>query len=195
MTREGSPLRAARHAETSLARPRRLMRQPASLPSCHTPGRTGPGPLAGAPGRLPRVSGCWCPFVVRTHSTVHPEGDKPMPHTIRKNARAWQRLWRGGEIITEIDGDDRGCPSRSHGSHRIRSTASSTARRVRLHFPSSGVSLPAACRYPPGHQGELTQASSTRSGTRCARATSRAVPNSQPASTGSRRSKRERGAG
>ena len=89
----------------------------------------------------------------------------------------------------------RECPSRSHGSHRIRSTASFTARRVRLHFPSSGVSLPAACRYPPGHQGELTQASSTRSGTHCARATSRAVPNSQPASTGSRRSKRERGAG
>ena len=85
--------------------------------------------------------------------------------------------------------------SRSHGSHRIRSTASSTARRVRRHFPSLGVSLPAACRYPPGHRGELTQASSMRSGTRCARATSRAVPNSQPASTGSRRSKRERGAG
>ena len=30
-----------------------------------------------------------------------------MPHTTRKNAREWQRLWRGGEIITEIDGDDR----------------------------------------------------------------------------------------
>ena len=29
-----------------------------------------------------------------------------MPHTTRKNAREWQRLWRGGEIITEIDGDD-----------------------------------------------------------------------------------------
>ena len=29
-----------------------------------------------------------------------------MPHTIRKNAREWQRLWRGGDIITEIDGDD-----------------------------------------------------------------------------------------
>ena len=33
-----------------------------------------------------------------------------MPHTIRKNARAWQRLWRGGEIITEIDGDNPGMP-------------------------------------------------------------------------------------
>ena len=31
-----------------------------------------------------------------------------MPHTTRKNAREWQRLWRGGEIITEIDGDDPG---------------------------------------------------------------------------------------
>ena len=29
-----------------------------------------------------------------------------MPHTTRKNAREWQRLWCGGEIITEIDGDD-----------------------------------------------------------------------------------------
>ena len=29
-----------------------------------------------------------------------------MPHTIRKNAREWQRLWRGGDAITEIDGDD-----------------------------------------------------------------------------------------
>ena len=27
------------------------MRQPASLPSCHRPGRTGPGPLAARPGR------------------------------------------------------------------------------------------------------------------------------------------------
>ena len=33
-----------------------------------------------------------------------------MPHTTRKNAREWQRLWRGGEIITEIDGDDPGMP-------------------------------------------------------------------------------------
>ena len=36
-----------------------------------------------------------------------------MPHTIRKNARAWQRLWRGGDIITEIDGDDPGMPRRA----------------------------------------------------------------------------------
>ena len=27
------------------------MRQPASLPSCHRPGRTGPGPVAARPGR------------------------------------------------------------------------------------------------------------------------------------------------
>ena len=36
-----------------------------------------------------------------------------MPHTIRKNAREWQRLWRGGDIITEIDGDDPGMPRRA----------------------------------------------------------------------------------
>ena len=29
-----------------------------------------------------------------------------MPHTTRQNAREGQRLWRAGEIITEIDGDD-----------------------------------------------------------------------------------------
>ena len=29
-----------------------------------------------------------------------------MPPTTRKNARERQRLWRGGAIITEIDGDD-----------------------------------------------------------------------------------------
>ena len=63
--------------------------------------------------------------------------------------------------------------SRSHGAHRIRSTASSTARLVRLHFPSLGVSLPAACRYPPGHRGELTQTSSMRSGTRGAQLATR----------------------
>ena len=33
-----------------------------------------------------------------------------MPHTTRKNARKWQRLWRSGDIITEIDGDDPGMP-------------------------------------------------------------------------------------
>ena len=36
-----------------------------------------------------------------------------MPHTIRKNAREWQRLWRGGDIITEIAGDDPGMPRRA----------------------------------------------------------------------------------
>ena len=36
-----------------------------------------------------------------------------MPHTIRKNAREWQRLWRGGDIITEVDGDDPGMPRRA----------------------------------------------------------------------------------
>ena len=36
-----------------------------------------------------------------------------MTHTIRKNAREWQRLWRGGEIITETHGDDPGMPRRA----------------------------------------------------------------------------------
>ena len=36
-----------------------------------------------------------------------------MPHTIRKNAREWQRLWRGGDLITELDGDDPGIPRRA----------------------------------------------------------------------------------
>ena len=36
-----------------------------------------------------------------------------MPHTIRKSAREWQRLWRGGEIITEIDGAEPGMPRRA----------------------------------------------------------------------------------
>ena len=34
-------------------------------------------------------------------------------HTIRADAREWQRLWRGGDIITEIDGDDPGMPRRT----------------------------------------------------------------------------------
>ena len=36
-----------------------------------------------------------------------------MPYTIRKTVREWQRLWRGGDIITEIDGDDPGMPRRT----------------------------------------------------------------------------------
>ena len=43
-----------------------------------------------------------------------------MPHTTRKNAREWQRLWRAGEIITEIDGgrsrDARARPARAEGA-------------------------------------------------------------------------------
>ena len=41
-----------------------------------------------------------------------------MPHTTRKNAREWQRLWRAGEVITEIDGDDPGCPGTPRASRR-----------------------------------------------------------------------------
>ena len=33
-----------------------------------------------------------------------------MPHTIRKNDREWQRLWRGGDIITRPTATTRGCP-------------------------------------------------------------------------------------
>ena len=91
--------------------------QPAASPLRSRAGTPPAGPaLTLWPARLddsPRVSSYWCPFVVRTHSTVHPEGDTPMPHTIRKNAREWQRLWRGGDVITEIAGDDPGMPRRA----------------------------------------------------------------------------------
>ena len=91
--------------------------QPGASPLRSQAGTPPAGPASTLwPARLadsPRVSSYWCPFVVRTHSTVHPEGDTPMPHTIRKNAREWQRLWRGGDIITEIAGDDPGMPRRA----------------------------------------------------------------------------------
>ena len=92
-------------------------------------------PVSGTVGRpragwFVRVSGCWCPFVVRTHSTVHSEGDKPMPHTIRKNAREWQRLWRGGDIITEADGDDPGMPRRGRRKRMARVTSLGIRGRV-----------------------------------------------------------------
>ena len=43
-----------------------------------------------------------------------------MPHTTRKNAREWQRLWRAGEIITEIDGDDPGMPRHAPRGRKAR---------------------------------------------------------------------------
>ena len=43
-----------------------------------------------------------------------------MPHTTRKNAREWQRLWRAGEIITEIDGDDPGMPRHAPRERKVR---------------------------------------------------------------------------
>ena len=42
-----------------------------------------------------------------------------MPHTIRKNAREWQRIWRGGDTITEIDGDDPGMLRRAPRHDRL----------------------------------------------------------------------------
>ena len=74
------------------------MRQPASLPSCHTPSRT-------APADSPRVVRLLVSLCCEGH-TAPLTRKKPIPHTTRKNAREWQRLWRGGEIITEINGDD-----------------------------------------------------------------------------------------
>ena len=43
-----------------------------------------------------------------------------MPHTTRKNAREWQRLWRAGEIITEIDGDAPGMPRHAPRERKAR---------------------------------------------------------------------------
>ena len=43
-----------------------------------------------------------------------------MPHTTRKNVREWQRLWRAGEIITEIDGDDPGMPRHAPRERKAR---------------------------------------------------------------------------
>ena len=54
-----------------------------------------------------------------------------MPHTIRKNAREWQRLWRGGEIITETHSDDPWMPRRAprRRTALARPIGQSTARK------------------------------------------------------------------
>ena len=44
----------------------------------------------------------------------------PDGHPIRTDARAWQRLWREGDIITEADGDDPGMPRRGRRKRMAR---------------------------------------------------------------------------
>ena len=55
-------------------------------------------------------------LIFDTESTPPPGGlpSQPPPdgHPISTDARAWQRLWRDGDIITEADGDDPGMPRR-----------------------------------------------------------------------------------
>ena len=56
-------------------------------------------------------------LIFDTESTPPPGGPPsggtfPDGRTIRTNAREWRRLWRGGDIITETDGDDPGMPRR-----------------------------------------------------------------------------------
>ena len=60
----------------------------------------------------------------------------PDGHPIRTDARAWQRLWREGDIITEADGDDPGMPRRGRRKRMARGASLgirgrvSTARQV-----------------------------------------------------------------
>ena len=78
-------------------------------------------------------------LIFDTESTPPPVGlpSQPPPdgHPISTDARAWQRLWREGDIITEADGDDPGMPRR--GRRRMARVTSlglrgrvSTARNV-----------------------------------------------------------------
>ena len=56
-------------------------------------------------------------LIFDTESTPPPVGlpSQPPPdgHPISTDAREWQRLWRGGDVITEIAGDDPGMPRRA----------------------------------------------------------------------------------
>ena len=54
----------------------------------------------------------------------------PDGHPISTDARAWQRLWREGDIITEADGDDPGMPRRGRRKRMARVTSLGLRGRV-----------------------------------------------------------------
>ena len=66
-------------------------------------------------------------LIFDTESTPPPGGlpSQPPPdgHPISTDARAWQRLWREGDIITEADGDDSGDaparPAEAYGPRHV----------------------------------------------------------------------------
>ena len=66
-------------------------------------------------------------LIFDTESTPPPGGlpSQPPPdgHPISTDARAWQRLWRDGDISTEADGDDPGMPRRGRRKRMARVTS------------------------------------------------------------------------
>ena len=73
-------------------------------------------------------------LIFDTESTPPPGGlpSQPPPdgHPISIDARAWQRLWRDGDIITEADGDDPGMPRRGRRKRMARVTSLGLRGRV-----------------------------------------------------------------
>ena len=73
-------------------------------------------------------------LIFDTESTPPPVGlpSQPPPdgHPISTDARAWQRLWRDGDIITEADGDDPGMPRRGRRKRMARVTSLGIRGRV-----------------------------------------------------------------
>ena len=73
-------------------------------------------------------------LIFDTESTPPPGGlpSQPPPdgHPISTDARAWQRLWRDGDIITEADGDDPGMPGRGRRKRMARVTSLGIRGRV-----------------------------------------------------------------
>ena len=59
-----------------------------------------------------------------------PSQPPPDGHPISTDARAWQRLWRDGDIITEADGDDPGMPRRGRRKRMARVTSLGLRGRV-----------------------------------------------------------------
>ena len=73
-------------------------------------------------------------LIFDTESTPPPGGlpSQPPPdgHPISTDARAWQRLWRDGDLITEADGDDPGMPRRGRRKRMARVTSLGLRGRV-----------------------------------------------------------------